>query len=576
MHKFSIEKLCLLLILLLGGLLRFWNIASGLPDLYVHDEIFEVHRALELLRGEYNFYRTKGMFYLLLALVSGIYGLWLIAMGSFANLGDFVSHFIVHPGDIVFLSRVTTASLGTFSIYLMYLLSRRLFPGDFSGPRLLLPLGWSTCGMSVWLAKWGLIETALVTFGILAFFPILRILHAKRLRDYVYSGLLIAAATATKLYGVMLLLPFSLSHFLSNQWASDTPILSKLFHRKLMVALLVFVCAVVILSPELMGHYLRVGLNEGMLPTIETDTPKIFTMPYYLNALRWNLGNGMLPFLLFGMLVGFKRLQKDICIIVFFALAFFIALGLRKESLFIADRYLLLSLPMFFIVLVYGVEVVREKVLVVLVSQNQQKLVSSGVVVIVGCVMAWNGMETLLANPLYQTSFSPAREKALCWVEQHIPPGSKVVLRGEQRPWPGNSTLPLYDLREHYLKQYETVKNLPEREPSLRFLLDLAHARDVNRYDLIMEDRYAIWKDPEAYIKMGAEYFLVNVEYFQGQIGSQRSLKAAVSRQEFYRALQASHAVQLRKRFEGKTLQGGVRTIEVYQVVPSSSNEVFP
>ena len=477
---------------------------------------------------------------------------------------------------LFFLSRVTTASLGTFSIYLMYLLSRRLFPGDFSGPRLLLPLAWSTCGMSVWLAKWGLIETTLVTLGILAFFPILRILHAKRLRDYVLSGLVIAAATATKLYGVMLLLPFSLAHFLSNQWVSPTPVFSKLFHQKLIVALLVFVSAVPILSPALLLHYLESGLGEGFLPTLKSDAPLILPIMYYLNVLRWNIGNSLLPFLLVGMVVGFIRFQKEICVVASFALVFFIALGLRKESLMIYDRYLLISLPMFFVVLVYGVEVVREKVLVVLVGQNIQKLVSSGVVVIVGCVMAWNGMETLLANPLYQTSFIPAREKALRWVEQHIPPGSNVVLRGEQRPWPGNSTLPLYDLREHYLKQYETVKNLPESEPSLRFLLDLAHAGDVKRYDLIMEDRYAIWENPEAYIKLGAEYFLVNVEYFKGQIGSQRSLKAAASRQEFYKALQASQAVQLRKRFEGKTLQGGVRTIEVYQVVPSSSNEVFP
>ena len=97
-------------------------------------------------------------------------------------------------------------------------------------------------------------------------------------------------------------------------------------------------------------------------------------------------------------------------------------------------------------------------------------------------------------------------------------------------------------------------------------MVDLAKAKDILRYNLIVEDRYAIWKPLQHYIQLGAEYFVVNEQYFEGKIGFRRSLKAMKSRRTFYQALRSSSDVTRVNTFQGKTVTGGRLTIEVYQV----------
>jgi len=67
-------------------------------------------------------------------------------------------------------------------------------------------------------------------------------------------------------------------------------------------------------------------------------------------------------------------------------------------------------------------------------------------------------------------------------------------------------------------------------------------------------------------MKDGAEYFVVDVEYFNGQVGSKRSMTAIQSRQKFYELLRDSSAVTLAKTFQGFGVTGVERTIEVYKV----------
>lgn len=566
-HLFPTEMIGLFLIVLLGGIFRFWNITSGLPNLYVHDEIFEVHRALELLRGEYNFSRIKGMYFYLLGLVYGAYVLVLIALGDVVDVASFVSDSLVYPGDLIFLSRILTAFLGTYSIYLLYHLGKMVFPGDFPVPRLLLALGWATCGLATFLAKWGLIETALMVFGLLAFFPIIDLLSEGSWKNYVLAGLWIAAATATKIYGAVLLVPFMLAHCLSTGVAPSPKVFGTIFHRKLWGGLLVCVLSLFIFNPSLLLSFLDGEVNRVLQLDIPSEAIAVVPLPFYFSVLRWNLGNFSLPFLLVGIVVALKRFPKEIIVCASFAIVFFAALGLTKESMLVYGRYLLISLPFFFILTVYGIEVVRQKFIIYFNDHTIQKVGSAAFVILIGLAMVWNGLGPLLRSSLFGSSFVPVKEQAVQWFEQHIPQGSRVVIRGEKRPWPGNQTIPIFDLKENYLRRYQVMSNSGRTQAEIGFHLDLAFHDDVARYDLIVGDRYYIWQKPNAYLKMGAEYIVLNVKYFQGKRGGRRALKAKASRMKFYEALRQSDELFLLKRFEGKTLQGGsTQTIEIYQV----------
>jgi len=141
------------LIVLVGGVLRFIGITKGLPDLYVHDEIIEVHRALNLLQGDYQFNRVgKGFFFFIIAVEYFVLAMFEIALGRFNSLTEFVSQSMVHPGTAIFLGRITSALMGTISVYFMYLIGRSVFTEDkkriFSGSGFYLG-NLSTCRMAI-------------------------------------------------------------------------------------------------------------------------------------------------------------------------------------------------------------------------------------------------------------------------------------------------------------------------------------------------------------------------------------------------------------------------------------------
>jgi len=515
----------------------------------------------------------KGMYYYLLAGLSGVYAIVLIVLGYFENLGEFVSHFLVHPGDIVLLSRLVSASLGTFSIYLLFRLGKKLFPDDYIRPSLLLALGWSTCGLAVWVSKWGLIETALVMFGILSFFPILNVLQTGRTRDYLWSAVWIAAATATKIYGLLLFLPLLVAHlwFRCPDLRLKT-LKEKIVDRNILGASVVLAVLVCMFNPSIPNHLFQFGLTQGLVPEVASDAPARLPLFFYFSVLRWNVGNLAIPFLILGGVASIWKRQNGIIVCASFAVIYFLLLGLRKENVLIYPRYLLLSLPLFFVVTVYGLEVIRVTLRQYFLNQVSMKIVSETLVLGFAGGLLWNGLTMLLDKPLYGYNLEvPVHARALSWFEQHVPQGAKVLLLGEKEPWPGNQTLPLFNTEQNYLSQFTGFKNSGGTQVEFGFLVDLAQGYNVPRYDLIMENQYSLWGTPETYIKRGVQYFVVDVGEFQGNPSGSRSLEARNSRQKFYQELGRSDAVFLLKRFEGRNLLGVQKTIEVYQVgVPKS------
>lgn len=562
----TLETLAIFSVLVVGGALRYWNTTIGLPTLYEHDEIFEVHRALELLRGEYNFSRTKGMYYYLLSFMSGIYGVLLILQGYFSDFRSFISYSLVHPGNIILLSRLLCATLGTFSIFLIYRLGKLIFGTNSPSP-LLLAIAWATCGLATWIAKWGLIETTVMVFGLLAFFPILNLAKNSSRSIYILAGLLIAAATATKVYGVLLFLPLVCAHVIAHEGNTLGKIGRTLFHGKVILAFFVFGVSLQILNPTFLVTWIESGGGSGIIPTFSVDRNEIYPLPFYLNHLRWNLGNLGFIFFLVGAVTAIKRFDQKVCICTIFAASFFLALGLKKEAVLIYERYLLISLPFFFIVAVYGFEVTWRWGQDLFSLPRMKQVFGRTAVILVGFSFVWNGGTMLVQYPGKWEPFIPVHQVALEWFEKHVPPGSTVVIRGETRPWPGNQNLPIFDLEENYVRQYEAKKQIGKNLAETQYLLDLAKAGDLVRYNLVNETRYVIWKDPEEYIKENmAEYFVVDVEHFSSQFTSTRSLQATLSRREFYQLLRDSGEATLVKTFQGYTVTGGPRTIEVYKV----------
>jgi len=568
----TLETLALFSILILGAILRYWHITVGLPGLYEHDEIFEVHRALELLRGEYNFSRTKGMYYYFLSLLSGAYGALLVLQGHFSDFKSFISYSLVHPSDIILLSRLLCAALGTLSIFLIYRLGKQVFSVDSAGP-LLVALAWATCGLATWVSKWGSIETTVIVFGILAFFPILHLFENRTRIIYILAGVLIACTTATKVYGALLIVPLVFAHIISHKRNTLRSVWSMKFHGKLVLAFVVCGISLLILNPALFVQWWEMGDGSTIIPKLSVDTKEVYPILFYFRVLRWNIGNIGIVFLLIGVVTAIMKFDKKICTCSIFAVSFFLALGLKKEAVFIFDRYILLSLPLFFVVAVYGFEMTRCRVQRMFAENRVKRMVMGTFAICTIFWITWNGVTPILANPIMDRNFVPVQQKALEWFEKNVPGGAIVVIRGETRPWPGNQNLPIFNLKENYLHQH--VKKIQDGETAAEsgYLLDLARADDLVRYNLVNETRYVMWKHPDEYIgENGAEYFVVDVEHFSKKFTSRRSVSATESRRKFYQSLRNSSGVALIKSFRGYNVTGIPRTLEIYRVVESTAS----
>jgi hypothetical protein len=302
-----------------------------------------------------------------------------------------------------------------------------------------------------------------------------------------------------------------------------------------------------------------------------SDFPKGTHLNFYLTIVRWNIGNAILPFLVVGLVISIWKRKKDILICAATSIIFLILLGQTKESNLVYDRYILISLPGLFITSIYGIIVTTE----FLRFKNKKigSVICWFLVFTVSILVGWNGIESLLKNHMYKESFIPVEAEAKEWFERNIPAGSKIVMKGE-KVWPGNQTLPLFNIKENYLKRYDEAIRIGKRFKNMEVLPYLAKAEGIIRYDLEVIDRYDEWKDFNIYIENGIEYFVIHIQQFIESFVDKSSQRGKKSRTRLYNQLKQSREVALIKRFEGRTLQGMEKTIEVYKVVSKEMGEV--
>ena len=124
-YRFQIS---LALILIVAFILRIWGINFGLPHIYHTDEWFEVKRALKLGAGVFDFDRVrKGGYFYLLFVEYGVYFVILKIFGVIKSSDAFLLKLFQDPTHIWLIGRVTTAIIGTFNVFILYLLGKHAF-----------------------------------------------------------------------------------------------------------------------------------------------------------------------------------------------------------------------------------------------------------------------------------------------------------------------------------------------------------------------------------------------------------------------------------------------------------------
>lgn len=320
-------------LLVVAFLLRLRGLDFLLPYFEFSDEGDVARAALGILAtgdlnphffwyGSFPIYLTAGLYGVVLA------GLW-IGQGTGGSLSDFISAFGIYDyhGLLFYLGRFTSVAFGLLTIYLTYLVGRRLF-GKKEGGCAALFLAISPFHIN--FSQVFKVDISLLLWVLLTLHFSLNIYEEGRIKDYLWAGVSIGLALATK-YNFFTLLPVLFAAGLREGWRG-------VFSRKLLfsgyIAALVFAltCPFALLDFSSFRQQLAVqmGVNQQYLIYFRTDPSQfIYSRLGYQVFILFPFFFGPLVYLAspFGLGGLWKKNKKLVMLFLSFPLTYFLFSG---------------------------------------------------------------------------------------------------------------------------------------------------------------------------------------------------------------------------------------------------------
>ncbi len=335
------SRLIILSVLLISFVLRVASCSFNLPYIEFTDELSVAQDALHLAQtGEYkNFHFLYPPLHAYLQ--SGVLFVYCKLAGM--NL-DNISRSELFP-----LLRTFVAVLGTFSVLLVYLITKKITKNNLMAvlSMLLLAFNLTHVGYSELVKN----DLPITFFGLIAFIFALNILETGSLKWYFLSGMFVGFSTATGYLGATYFIPIITSHFL-HKFKAKRRKNTLFFPFELFIAVLGFGLGfstgdpILILDTKLFLDkiYLSRRLLEPYMSPHSFPAWKWYLLYY------WHYGLYYPVFLSFvgGMVIAFRKYTRYFLVILSFLLGFGVVIVPRNN--YYTDR---LSLPLvpFFVIL---------------------------------------------------------------------------------------------------------------------------------------------------------------------------------------------------------------------------------
>ncbi len=443
----------LIAILVLGFGLRIYGIDFGLPHSYHDDEDRLVHHALAFGMGDLNphYFNYPSFMMYFLFLFYGAFYVFGTIFGYFSSMSDFTMLFFSDPTMFYIIGRAITALLGTATIFVVYLIGKRLYSRTAG---VVAALTLSVLPVHVLSSHYITTDVPMTFFIIAAAYFSVRILEEGRLKHYILAAIMTGLAAGTKYNGVL-----ASVFILTAHMARVSGIRAKagcLFSNRIMIAGAVVVVIFFCVSP-----FCFLDFNT-FIEDFRFDSEHIHNGVYGLSSgVHWidyigmfftdelyswphRVANTAGPLLLLGVAYAIYRRGRKEAVIGIFPLLFFALIGSWSV---VNRKYLLPVLPL--CAIFAGV----------MIAEISGK---------VGCSKyrrwaAWACLAVLLMIPLrnsflsdYVMSQEDTRTIAKRWIETNVPEGSKIALE-----WDTNVTVPLDESRksiEMKISEYEDGK----------------------------------------------------------------------------------------------------------------------
>lgn len=206
----------IILIIFFAFILRYFQLNIGLPYLYFWDEPLTASNALQMMKtGDYNphFFKYGSLMIYLNLLIDQLYRIYLSLAGDLASVknirieADTGWHWTISHPNFYFWNRFLTATMGTATVFITYLVSRSIcnkWTGIISAFFLsVLPIHIVHSGFVTMDAPVALFVSLVVLFSIL-------FIDQKKIIYFILSLICVGFATATKYNsGLTILLPIA-------------------------------------------------------------------------------------------------------------------------------------------------------------------------------------------------------------------------------------------------------------------------------------------------------------------------------------------------------------------------------
>ena len=460
----STKLLLVILVLALG--LRLWGAGFGLPDVYHPDEERIVNHALAFGLGDFNphYFNYPSFSMYLLFFEYGIYYLIGHFVGIFPDAEALQRLFFSDVSSFYLIGRITTAILGTATVWLVYILGEKAY-GKIAGLAAAFFFGINFLHVE---SSHYIATDILLTFFIAAsYINILSIYRTGRLKSYIWAGIFAGLGAASKYNAATLAVPLLLAHWWSaghagngsklvggvsnpdSQWNGlglkksshrwTAGLRERIFQRNLWVAAGCMLGAFFIASPFVFLDFSKFladfrGISEHMKVGVYSTgggsqwlnyLALFIRDPLYLGSIHWNtLGIVYAVALLWALLKSGKREWLLLVYPVFYFL-FIGNFGVCNP------RYIIPVFP-FLAVLSGGA---------LAALWNRNGIMVSGRAAIVGAIMLLSilPIRNIISNDIL-LSRTDTRTLARDWVEATIPEGTIIALE-----WDNNGTVQLQE-----------------------------------------------------------------------------------------------------------------------------------
>ncbi|MDI6892275.1 MAG: glycosyltransferase family 39 protein [Actinomycetota bacterium] len=428
-----------LVILAIALGVRVYGIRFGLPHIYHPDEaaiVGPVHLIVQT--GDFNphWFNWPSLYIYIQVFVYVARFLFGVSKGSYASLAD-----VTLPG-FYFWGRLVTALLGTFTVYVVYLIGRKMFDRETG---LLAALFLALYFLHVKDSHYLTVDVPATFFVALSFFFSYLVLEKNETKHYILAGLIAGLAAATKYNAILVVIPLALAYVFRS--LRDGVFGGKVWLGFFFAALGFFIgCPYSVLDlPTFLDgvafdiyHY-RMG-HEGF----EGSNNWLFYSRYLF---REGVGPTLFPLTCGGVLLSFaKRREKD-WLLLSFPLIYFVLLSTQKVNFV---RNLLPILPF---LAIFGAIFARRAATVIL---DQVKLARSLRIALIAIFLI-----SVLTLPVvkalefgYGCSQKSTRTLAAEWIEANIPKGSRIVIEDYAPPISGDFEVIGFRLQDHPLDFY--------------------------------------------------------------------------------------------------------------------------